>query len=777
MTDLILTEKYSVAADFAKAFGIRKKGKGCFEGNGYIITWAVGHLVELYKPEDYDTVLKKWRLETLPVIPDKFRYKPIKQNIKQLNVIKRLFKLRKFNQVIIATDAGREGEVIARTILLEAGFTDKQRIKRFWTSQALVPEVIHDTMNRLKPVTDYDRLWIAGYYRQVADWLVGMNCTRVLTVRLKDLFSVGRVQTAVLALLVDRKKERDCFIPETYWIIKAVFKNDKGWWTGNWYKKRINRLTKKEEVDSLIRKISSETVSGTVLSVEKQKKKEPPPFLFSLTDLQQQANNRYGFSAKRSLDIAQRLYQDKKCLSYPRTDSKVLGTKNLNLVKDVIEKLKNVYKNIFHDLDYNKLSLSNKRVFNDNKLTDHHALIPFKPLPANVSNDEKKIFDLVLKRFAAAFHPDCEFEQTKIITEFSNETFKTSGKVILSYGWRSVYGEQDKEKSFDKNSDFILKKSKLPITDDKKEKSKKKHSEVQIIPPLIKGDPAKLDKVIPEEKQTVPPPDYTDALMLKDMTNPGKFVSENQVKQLFRGEVGIGTQSTRAQIIETLLSREYAGRSGKTIIAREKGVFLIETLRKTQTSTVLTSPSETARWETSLNKIALGEQTDARFLNHVKEFVTNSVNELKIAQFDQTVLKNRLPANNLKFNKTEKNAQALKKKSEIIECLCPVCGVSLIEGKKGYGCSNWKPENGGCSFVIWKNIFGKKLTKKNVKTLLNGKISRSYVFKGNDNKKFKGKMKMSKKNSNQFVITIIPDIVDTTNFLMVMPCKSNCVSV
>jgi len=227
MTDLILTEKFSVASDFAKALGVKKKANGCFEGDNHVITWAVGHLVELYEPDDYDKNLKKWRMDSLPLIPDKFKYKPIKRTWSQFKIIKDLLKTRHFSNIILATDAGREGEVIARTILLQAGFSDKQRILRFWTSQALVPHVVRQTMEQLRPMSDYDRLWRAGYYRQVSDWLIGMNCTRILTIRLKDLFTVGRVQTAVLALLTDRKKEIENFTPRPYRVAKISFTNDK----------------------------------------------------------------------------------------------------------------------------------------------------------------------------------------------------------------------------------------------------------------------------------------------------------------------------------------------------------------------------------------------------------------------------------------------------------------------------------------------------------------------------------------------------------------------
>ncbi len=819
MTDLILTEKFSVASDFAKALGVKKKGDGFFNGDEYVITWAVGHLVELYEPDDYDKNLKKWKIETLPLIPEQFKYKPIKKTYRQFKTIKNLLTKKSFARVIIATDAGREGEVIARTILFESGFLDKSRIVRFWTSQALVPEVVRNTMKKLKPVTDYDRLWRAGYYRQVSDWMIGMNCTRVITVRLKDLFSVGRVQTAVLALLTDRRKERDNFIPKTYWTMKVLFTGDKGNWTGHWFKNKETKLTKKEDEQDLYKKLTQEKSPGTIQSVTKERKRELPPFLFSLTDLQQEANKKFGFSAKKTLDIAQRLYQDKKCLSYPRTDSKVLGTQNLDIVKNIIKKLNGFYPEFFNKIDQQRLSLSNKRVFNDAKLTDHHALIPFKPLPPGVSGDEKRVFDLVMRRFAAVFHPDCQFENTKVITIFGNETFQTHGKVILVQGWRKIYLEKIKNKD-----------------------------NVEHIPPLVQGDNGIAKRIISDEKQTKPPPDYTDSLLLKDMTNPGRYVSKETIKKFYRGDIGIGTQSTRAQIIETLISRKYIKRSGKQLIAMDKGCFLVAMLRKCPVSSVLTSPEETARWEMSLNTIALGEGMETTFLINIKKFVTDAVNELKVAEFESRNFKadlqnlevigncpacgnqiietkkayscankgcdfviwkkiakknisSKMAANLLKYRKSGpfKGFVSKKKKrfsaslkigkdegawkvsfdfdkakveSDIrkvpgqiqtdqiqtgqIQTVCPLCGGKIIEGKKGYGCANWRPDDGNCLFVIWKDISGKKLTTKNIETLLTGKTTIPYVLKDKTGNKFKAKMRMIQKRQTQFFIEIDP---------------------
>jgi len=810
MTDLILTEKFSVASDFARALGARKKGKDVFEGNGVTITWAVGHLVELFEPEDYDPGLKKWRLESLPLIPDPFQYKPVKKTLSRFRVIRDLLKKGRFDRVILATDAGREGEVIARTILLESGFKDKSRVYRFWTSQALVPDVVRKTMNRVKPMADYDRLWRAGYYRQVSDWLIGMNCTRVLTVRLKDLFSVGRVQTAVLALLVNRKKERDNFVPEPYWTLVARFSNDKGAWTGRWFKGKENQITNREKAKGLYQRLKKADLPCRVKSLDREKKHEAPPFLFSLTDLQQEANRRFGFSAKKTLDLAQGLYQDQKCLSYPRTDSRVLGSQNLDMVKNIIGKLTQTYEDLFRGVDFTRISLSNKRVFNDAKLTDHHALIPLKPVPASALPDARKIYDLVLRRFAAAFHPDCRFEVTRLVTLLDNETFGTRGKIILEPGWQRIW---------------TVKSAKKETMDE--------------IPALMPGDPARVDKIALEEKQTRPPAEYTDALLLKDMTNPGRYVDGEAEKKLYRGEVGIGTQSTRAQIIETLIQRQYIRRAGKQLLAMDKGVFLVDALGKCPVSSVLTSPEETARWEMGLNRIALGEDQKSRFLDEIKTFVTKAVAELGAAVFEQKSFATRseaevvgkcpgcggpvkekfkafscddmgcgfviwkriagkkislkMAANLIRYRKSgpftgfiskkkkrfsaglaivqeegkfkvafefeEKKPKpdpAFKSTPGIAGPVCPACGGAIIEGKKGYGCANWRPDQGNCFFVIWKEIFGKKLTFANVETLAKGKTTRPYVFRTGSGDKFKAKLRMVQTRQKGWCIEILP---------------------
>ena len=793
--------------DFARGLGIRGKRDGYIENDRYIITWAVGHLVELFEPQDYNPVWKKWSFENLPIIPSTYRYKPIKRTAKQLNTIRGLLSEKNIGRIVVATDAGREGEVIARTVLLAALPGKVVETYRFWTSQALTPGVVKDGMNSLKPGTEYDRLWDAGRARQIADWLVGMNGSRAATIRMKDLFSIGRVQTAVLALLVERRKERDNFKPEPYWLVKAIFRGEKGTWQGLWIHEGKSRIISREDAENIIAAI--ENRQGVVTSSKRTKKSQPPPLLYSLTDLQQDANIRFGFSAKQTLEIAQGLYEKKKCLSYPRTDSRVLGSKNVSMVQGLIQKLTNVYPDVFTGIDPTLTGVGNKRVYNDAKLTDHHALIPLAPLPENSSDRERKIYDLVLKRFGAAFYPDCIYEVREILTKVNeNLMFRTMGRVIIKPGWQSLLKPGSG-------------KGKMSVDEPEQEN----------LPPLEKGDSGDVIKSEIEDKKTSPPPEYTEALLLKDMTNPGRYVDEADLKKIYRGDVGLGTQATRAQIIETLLARSYVRRDKRMLLAMKKGVFLIDTLKKFSTAGTLASPEKTALWEMELERIAAGKGSVDVFLEGIENFVRDTVREFLESQTGEVQREavGRCPLcgmgvvegyktyecsgkrkadggcrfviwKKISGKKISPGAAAMllsgktvgpyrgfvsKKKKRFSASLrlvcedgkwavrflfddfgkepsvrakpapettkdfgaCPVCGGKIIKGKRGYGCSNWRIQDGGCRFVIWEMISGRKLTPANIRTLTEGKTTRKYVFKEENGEKFKAKLKLEKSES------------------------------
>ncbi|MDY0039653.1 MAG: DNA topoisomerase 3 [Desulforhabdus sp.] len=695
MKTLILTEKPSIARDFALALGLKGKKEGFIEGDDYVITWAVGHLVELADPADYDAKWKKWSFKTLPILPEHLKYKPIPGTQKQLKIVQKQLTRKDARQIVIATDAGREGEVIARTILSSVPALNGD-IYRFWTSQALTPPIVKEALQSLRPAADYDRLWQAGQARQAADWLVGMNLSRAATLKLGGLgnvYSVGRVQTAVLALLVDRRRERDEFKPEPYWVLKANFsaldRAEATWW-GTWFKKDQNRFDTKQAGEQVLALITGQT--GKVKSVKREQKKQAPPLLYSLTDLQRDANSKFGFSARQTLDIAQKLYEEKKCLSYPRTDSKVLGSKNVDLVKKLIQKLTSAYSDIFRGVQAKLIAASNKRVFNDAKLTDHHALIPLAPLPERAGRSESLIYRLVLKRFAAAFHPDYEYEATEVITEVQKETFRSRGNRPVVPGWKVVYAR-------DAQSD-----------------EEKTESGEQDLPLLEKDEPARVEEAALDEKMTLPPPEYSEALLLKDMTNPSRYVSEQELKKIFKGDVGLGTQATRAQIIETLLARLYIVREQKKLRPTAKGCSLIDNLRRFEIAKAIAMPEETARWEMELEKIAQGIGDSNGFMAAIRKFVAEGVEELKMNDMHKTV------------------PQPLG--------MCPACGGKIIEGKKGFGCSNWREQDGGCRFVVWKEIAGQKITAETLRLLLSGEITAPLKFTAKDGKPFTASLKL-----------------------------------
>ncbi len=697
MKTLILTEKPSVARDFAKALNVNGKRDGYLESDSYVLTWAVGHLVELFEPEAYDAKWAKWDLATLPIIPEEFRYRPIKQSQDQLKVIGGLLARPDIERLVIATDAGREGEVIARTVLNHAGLRPEIKTYRFWTSQALTPEVIQQGLAQLKPASSFERLWHAGQARQMADWLVGMNGSRAASIKLRDLFSVGRVQTAVLALIVDRFLERESFVPEPFWQLKVCFSGAKGRWWGTWYNAAGARFDTVEAANELVQRLAG--AAATVTSLKKQKKKQAPPPLYSLTELQREANQRFGFTAKHTLDVAQQLYEARKCLSYPRTDSQVMGSQNVELVSGIIRRLNASYADYFEGVDPKLVNVSNKRVFNDAKLTDHHALIPLAQLPLNATTDESRLYFLVLKRFAAAFHPDCEYEQTDVITEAAGETFRTRGRVILKQGWQVVYKGEEVEKPETADDD-----------DDQAE-----------LPPLKEGDAATVAKTDLVERHTSPPARYTEALLLKDMSSPAKYVSEADLKKVYRGDVGLGTQATRAQIIETLIDRKYVTRQKKYLDATSKGIHLIKTLRGFETAAILASPEETARWEQRLESIAQGQEGPSGFMSAIKGFVSGLVEEFK--------------------------AGAVAVYAENALGSCPACGGLVSATEKAYGCTNWREENGGCRFVLWKTIAGRAIEAETVQQLLNEK--RTAVLEGftsKQGKSFAAALKLEQKD-------------------------------
>jgi DNA topoisomerase-3 len=594
MKTLILTEKPSVAEDFAKALGCKRR-EGYFEGGEYVITWAFGHLFEISD----ENLPKKWELDGLPIFPERFEYKlKSSQAGKQFKVIKGL--LSQAGRVVIATDAGREGELIARLILQKAGLKDWSKVYRFWTSSALTPEVIRQELRRLKPAKEYDSLYWCALARQHADFVVGINLTRAVSLRSSGgVWSVGRVQTPTLALVVQRDLEIENFKPKPYWVIKALFSAEGKTYEGVWIGKQsggkadANENVDEEEeereeeeaggvfdyenVKKLVEKLSG-VKEAAVVKVEKKKRVEYPPKLYSLSSLQRDANRELGFSAQKTLDIAQKLYEERKAISYPRSDAEYLSESSVSLVKDVLKRLKR------EDL-VEKVEKVGKRVFDDRKLTDHHAIIPLRDEEEDWSKDEKALFGLIKRRFLAAFYEPFIALDTVVITQMAGEEFYSRGSTVLQLGYRELYGRpQDK-----------------------------------LLPKLEKGQRVDVLKVWPEKRWTKPPPRYTEGMLIKKME-----------------KLSLGTPATRAGIIETLKSRGYLILDKKHLISTEKARQLVQNLQDSK----IVSVEMTSEWEQQLegihkNKKGFGGYKE--FLEKIKAFTGEEVGKLKQMSFQASL--------------------------------------------------------------------------------------------------------------------------------------------
>ena len=678
---LIITEKPSVAMDFVKVLGEFTKHDGFYESDKYVITWAYGHLVELADPEDYNPALKRWSRNSLPIIPDQFKYKVISGKYKQFKVIKQLIHRKDIGEIINAGDPGREGCLLQRLIYQQAD--NKKPVKRFWTSSALSPETIQKTMQHLRPASDFNGLYESALARQQADWLIGISGTRAFTIALGDLYSIGRVQTCILALLVRRQKEIEVFKPQDYWVVFAdTDRNIRFIWVkcGENYKDCTVKVHTKEEAESITALLTNQT--AIVKKVFSEDKTEYSPGLFSLTTLQQEANRLFGFSAQKTLNVAQSLYEKHFC-SYPRTESQYLdeteATKR-NCGK-IIEFLKS------KGFPTDKASLNvGKKVFNNSKLTDHHAFIPQIPdKTVSLSLDEKRIFDLVARRFIAAFSPPYKYTQITVFALANNQTLKTEGKIVKDKGWRAIYN-------------FYAEKS-------------------SVFPSKLKeGEKVKLLKVWDEKKQTEPPPKYTEGSLLKVMTNAYRLVTNKELKKILKENTGIGTPATRSQIIETLIKRDYVTRKGKALIPTEKGVFIVDNLNGSQ----ITKPDYTALWEQRLEEISQGKETKRRFMTDIIAYTK------ELIEFSDTLK-----------NQQDKVLQEVKNnmgnRNNVLG-RCPLCGSDVIQTSKAYSCSDWKKNN--CKFVIWKNIAKKKITPAQARKLIAGKKVAVKGFTSRAGKKF-----------------------------------------
>ncbi|MCA1613377.1 MAG: DNA topoisomerase 3 [Acidobacteria bacterium] len=605
---LIVTEKPSMGRDVAAALGAGRRGEGFIGGERDLVTWCVGHLVELDDPEAYDASFKSWRLETLPIIPDKFKYHPSERTRDQFAVIRELMSRADVDEVVNAADAGREGELIFDLVYTLAAC--RKPVRRLWIS-SLTREAILEGFQSLRPAEEYRGLRDSAHARQQADWLVGINATRAQTVKARraghdGVFSLGRVQTPTLALIVGRDQEIVSFVPQTYYEVFADFKAEAGEYRGVRAGKQGTRLDKKEEAEEIAARVRGQ--AGAVARVERKSTKERAPLLYDLTALQRAANARYGFTATRTLELAQTLYE-KKCLTYPRTASRHLSAAVAKDARQHVEAANfgPYAKYCAEILSHGKPKLTSRHV-DDKKVTDHHAVIPTtqRPNPSALDPDEKRVYDLVARRFLAAFFPDAELERTTIHTAVAGEEFITRGTVVVKAGWREV-DPPGREKSADADE-----------------------AEEAELPRVKERDAAEVLKAEAVAKQTKAPPRYTDAALLGAMETAGKKIEDEELRLAMR-DSGLGTPATRASIIETLLKREYVARDKKSITATPKGVALIKMLP----SPLLKSAELTGRWEQKLARMARGEYALGDFIGEVREMVKALVGEIASAEIER----------------------------------------------------------------------------------------------------------------------------------------------
>ena len=713
---LVIAEKPSVARDIAKVLKANQKGDGCLIGENYVVSWAVGHLVTLAEPEDYDEKYKKWNFSTLPILPEEMKLKAIQQTRSQLKVLHKWMNSAEIDSLICATDSGREGELIFRYIYEITNC--KKPFERLWIS-SMTEEAIKEGFATLKDGREYDLLYTSAKCRSEADWLVGMNATRAYTLRYDALLSIGRVQTPTLALIVNKQKEIDAFVAEDYFEVQADF----GGYTGMWIdQEEHTRIEKEETAKAIVQKVSGK--QAVITKVEKEEKKTPPPLLYDLTELQRDCNKKFGFSAKKTLDIAQSLYEKRKMITYPRTDSRYLSDDMKGKVHNTLRRLNELeeYQPYTQPLSGN-ISFT-KRIIDNSKVTDHHAIIPTdgKLRVDSLTEEEKKVFSLVAARFLAVFYPYYRYETTKVYAMAEQEQFLSKGTVVMEEGWQAV------EKAL------------VPATATKK---KKKDEEEQKLPALTEGEQRKIEKAAVQKKKTKPPTPYTESSLLSAMENAGRFVEDEALKEQMK-DSGLGTPATRAAIIERLLTVGYIVRKGKNLIPTEKGMKLIEVV-----PIEMSSPQTTGKWEKGLSSISKGKMTEERFMASIRRYVQFLIQDAASGRRADVVF----PAEQIRGKKRKNNAFGK----------CPVCGRDILENTKSFYCAGWK---NGCKFSLWKDSltpYGLTLDGGMVKLLLkSGKTERIPVSLPQTGEKGTAVLILNKEKGGQIeIMDFIREVAET----------------
>lgn len=646
---LVVTEKPSVAQDIAKILKCSYKGTGYVYNDTYIISWAIGHLVRLCTPDEYDAKYKKWSFDNLPIIPREFKLKPIEPTISQFNILKKLIQSKDIDYVICATDSGREGELIFRNFYY---FVECDKpFKRLWIS-SMTDEAIKEGFNNLQDGSCYDNLYLSAKSREEADWIVGINSSRAYTSKYSTTLSIGRVQTPTLAIIVERQKEINAFVPQNYWEVDADFEK----YVGTWF----NRETKDTKIDTeeLAKGIAEKVLNqkGTITCVKTEEKRQLHSLLYDLTELQRDCNRNFGFSAQKTLDIAQKLYERRKLITYPRTDSRYISEDIKPKIKTILNKINiEPYKNhLAYVISLKQLPFT-KRIVDNTKISDHHAIIPtsISVNLNNLSSDEFKVYDLIIRRFICVFYFPYIYLVTNVITEVDNKNFISKGVAIKQLDWMELYNSENKEKE---------------------------------LPSLNEGEIYTVISSNVIAKKTQPPKAYTEATLLSAMENAGKLINSEEIKEQMK-DSGLGTAATRAAIINRLFEVGYIVRKGKSLIPTEKGTKLIEVVPPE-----LKTPETTGKWEKYLNLIARGSKEPELFMRSIQKYVRFIIREAKEQNSEIIFPEDTYRG---KINKTENYITK-----------CPICNKGYImENNASFYCSRWKQD---CKFTIWKIMFTRK---------------------------------------------------------------------
>lgn len=697
-----IAEKPSVAKDIARILGATTSHNGYMEGNGFQVTWTFGHLCTLKEPNDYTEHWKHWSLSALPMIPPRFGIKLIDDDgiKRQFSVIERL--MQAADCIVNCGDAGQEGELIQRWVMQKA--QAKCPVKRLWIS-SMTDEAIREGFNSLKDQSEYQPLYVAGLSRAIGDWLLGMNATRLYTLKYgqnRQVLSIGRVQTPTLALIVNRQKEIDSFVPEPYWVLSTIYRD-------TLFTATKGKFTTKEEGEQAFATIADKPFEVT--SVSKKNGNEAPPRLFDLTSLQVECNRKFSYSAETTLNLIQSLYE-RKLTTYPRVDTQFLSDDIYPKCAGILTGMRG-YEQYIQPLAGKKLPKS-KRVFDTSKVTDHHAIIPTGVPASALSDMERNVYDLIARRFIAVFYPDCKFSTTTVLGKVEDVEFKVSGKEILEPGWRTIYAQQQTSTPQPLNPSTSQPLNPQPSSDDDD-----KQDEERTLPTFVKGESGPHTPTL-TEKWTTPPKYYTEATLLRAMETAGKFVDDETLRAALK-ENGIGRPSSRAGIIETLFKRHYIRRERKNLIATATGIELIDIIHEE----LLKSCELTGIWEKKLRDIEHKKYEAVDFINELKQQVTEIVydvlrdnsnrrvtittdEDLKKAKKKKTAAPKKTAAKSAATSSTAstKNAAASPQPAtsepsaddSIIGTTCPVCGKgTIIKGKTAYGCSNWK---NGCTYRV-----------------------------------------------------------------------------